>query len=109
MLRPIEGFHQRLRQREARGFDENVMGPRLAVEEGREGRREIVGDGATETAVGELDDRLFRAGLVGAARDEVTVDADVAEFIDDEGEAAVRWRFPRDDARASSCQRRGNR
>ena len=53
---------------------------------GRHGRRKIVGDGAADAAVGELDDRLARAGLVGAALEQRAVDPDLAELVDDERE-----------------------
>ena len=85
-VRPVEGFDERLRQGEARGFDDDMIRLRLAREQRRDRGREIVGDRAADAAIGEFDDRLFRAGRVGAAPDEIAVDADVAEFIDDERE-----------------------
>ena len=86
-VRPVESLDQRLRQREAGGLDDDMVGPRLARQQRRHGGGEIVGDRAADAAVGELDDRLARAGLVGAALEQVAVDADVAEFVDDEREA----------------------
>ena len=88
-LRPVEGLDQRLRQGEARRLDDDVVGLRLAREQSRHGRDEIVGDGAADAAVGEFDDRLARAGVVGAALQKLAVDADVAEFVDDQREPAA--------------------
>ena len=66
---------------------------RLARENGVERRHELVGDRAAQAAVGELDDVLLRAGGVAAALEDLAVDADVAEFVDDDGEpAALRIR-----------------
>ena len=87
-LRPVEGLDQRLRQGKARRFDDDVVGLWFAREQSRHGRDEIVGDGAADAAVGELDDRLARAGVVGAALQELAVDSDVAEFVDDQREPA---------------------
>ena len=86
-FRPVEGLDERLRQSEAGGLDDDVVGPRLARQQRRHRGGEIVGDRAADAAVGELDDRLARAGRIGAALEQVAVDADVAEFVDDEREA----------------------
>ena len=47
---------------------------------------ELVGDGAAETAIGELDDILLGAGGVAAAFENLAIDADIAELVDDDGE-----------------------
>ena len=60
--RPGEGLHQRLRQRQARGLDDDVVGRRVAPEDLLHRRQEIVGDGAADAAVGELDDVVRAAG-----------------------------------------------
>ena len=68
-LGPVEGLDERLRQREARRLDDDVVGLRIAREQRRDGGRELVGDRAADAAVGELDDRLARTGFVGAGFD----------------------------------------
>ena len=55
----------------------------LRDEDDIERRHEIVRHGAAETAVGELDDVLLRAGRVAAALEDFAVDADVAELVHD--------------------------
>jgi len=86
----VEGLHQRLGQREARGLDDDVLDRGLARKNGVERRHELVGDGAAEAAVGELDNVLLRAGDVAAALEQLAVDADVAELVDDHREPAAR-------------------
>ena len=63
-----------------------MVGPRLALKQRRDGGGKIVGDGAADAAVGELDDRFARAGFAGASLQQFAVDADVAEFVDDQRE-----------------------
>ncbi len=86
--RPMERLHQRFRQSEAGGFDHDVLDAALG-ENGVERRHEFVGDRAAQAAVGEFDDVLLRAGGVAAAFEDFAVDADVAELVDDDGEAAA--------------------
>ena len=86
--RPVERLHQRLRQREPRRLDDDVLDGRRPREDRVERRHELVRDRAAETAIGELDDVLFRAGRVAAALQDFAVDADIAELIDDDGEPA---------------------
>ena len=104
---PMEGLHQRLGQREARGLDHDVIG--RAREDGVERRDEFVRHRAAQAAIGELDDVLLRAGGVAAALEHFAVDADVAELVDDHGEpaAAARWRAR--GGSAWSCRRRESR
>src|ERR1700722_11775526 len=59
---------------------------RLAREERRDRGPGIMGHRAADAAVGKLYDRVFRAGCVRAALDEIAIDADVTEFVDDERE-----------------------
>ncbi len=84
---PVERLDQRLRQREPGGLDDDVIGLRLPREQRRNGGSEILGHGAADAAVGQLDDRLARTGLVGAALQQIAVDADIAELVDDQREA----------------------
>ena len=85
--RPVEGLDQGLRQSEPRGLDENVLGRQVAVDQRLHGGYEIVGHGAAQTSIGELDDILLGAALDAAASQDFAVDADAAELIDDDGEA----------------------
>ena len=87
--RPAERLHQRLGQREAGGFDHDVLDGGLLRQDKVERRHEGVRHRATQAAIGELDDVVGRAGGVGAALEDVAVDADVAELVDDHGEAAA--------------------
>ena len=58
------------------------------VEQALQRRHEIVGDGAADAAVGQLDDAVLRAALDAAALQDLAVDADIAELVDDHGEPA---------------------
>jgi len=62
-LGPVEGLDERLRQRQARGLDDDVLGRLGTVEEGLQGRQEIVGDGAADAAVCKLDHIVLAAAL----------------------------------------------
>ena len=86
--RPMERLHQRLRQREPRSFDDDVLDA-IARQNGVERRHELVGDRAAQAAVGQLDDVFLRAGGVAAAFEDFAVDADIAELVDDDGKAAA--------------------
>ena len=86
-LRPAEGLDQRKRQRQATGLDNNsiqFIGP---LEQLLHHRKELVLHGAAETAIGEFHDAavelLFRAKA--AAADQITIDADFAELVDENG------------------------
>ena len=65
--RPMERLHERLRQREARGLDDDVIDLRPQGEDLVERRHELVGDGAAQAAIGELDDVILGARRVAAA------------------------------------------
>jgi hypothetical protein len=87
--RPVEGFEQGFRQREAGGFDQDVLGRVGAIEQRLHGRQEILGDGAAQAAIGEFDDVVIGAAGDAAAAQGFAVDAQRAEFIDDDGDAAA--------------------
>ncbi len=55
-----------------------------AVEQRLHRRDEILGHGAADAAVRQLEDIIFGAGLVAAALEDVAVDAEITEFVDDE-------------------------
>jgi len=86
-LGPVEGADQGLRQREAGGFDDDVVGPVGPRQQGLHGGDELVGDGAADATVRELDHILFAAGLVAAAGEDFLVDAEFAELVDDQRDA----------------------
>ncbi len=83
---PLERLHQRLRQSQAGGLDQDVIDLRRARQDLVERRHEIVGDGAADAAIRQFDDVFLRAGIDAAALQDFAVDADVAEFVDDDGE-----------------------
>ena len=60
------------------------LGPR---QQGLDGGQKIVGDGAANAAVGELDDVVLAAGVVTARREHLAVDTDVAELVDHQRQA----------------------
>ena len=86
--RPMECLHQRLRQREPRRFDDDVLNS-IARQNGVERRHEFVGNRAAQAPVGQFDDIFLRARIVAAAFEDFAVDTDIAEFVDDDGEAAA--------------------
>src|SRR5690606_4033721 len=86
-LGPVEGADQRLRQRQARGLDDDMVGPVGPVEQLAQRRHEIGGDGAADAAVGELDHVVGAAAVVAAAEQHLAIDAELAELVDDERDA----------------------
>ena len=107
---PLEGLDQRLRQRQARRLDQYVVDPGRARQDQVERRHEIVGDGAADAAIGELDDILLRAGLDAAALQDVAVDADVAELVDDDRQppAAGVFQDVADQRRLAGAEKAGD-
>ena len=85
---PVEGLHQRLGQGEAAGLDHDMLGWIGAGQKLFDGRDEIVGHGAAQAAVRQLDHVVLGTGRVAAGTQNLTVDADVAELVDDEGQPA---------------------
>ncbi len=86
-FRPVESAHQRLRQGKARGFDHDMVDLALALQKLLHRRDEILGHGAADTAVGKLHHILFGAGLVAAALEDIAIHAQIAELVDDQGDA----------------------
>ena len=86
---PVEGAHQGLGQGEARGLDQDVFGRVRPVEQRVQGRDEIVGHRAAYAAVGQFDDVFLRAAFDAAALDEGAVEAEIAELVDENGDAAT--------------------
>ena len=62
-----------------------MIGGRGTVEQLLDGRHEIIGHGAADAAVGEFDDIVLAADIAAAFQD-FTVDADIAELVDEEGD-----------------------
>ena len=58
-----------------------------AVEQRLHGRQEILGDGAAQAAIGQLDDVLVGAALDAAGAQDLAVDAEGAELVDDHRDA----------------------
>ena len=61
-----------------------MVGPLLTLQKGLDRGNEIVRDGAADAAIGELDDIVCWAGLDAAGAQDFAIDANIAEFIDDE-------------------------
>ncbi len=87
--RPGEGADQRLGQRQTRRLDDDVIRRRIARQQRLHRRQEFVGDRAADAAVGEFDDRIRPAVRVAAIAEQAAVEAHVAEFIDDDRDAAA--------------------
>ncbi len=86
-FRPAERLHERLRQGQAGGLDDDVIGGFIAVDELLHGRYEIIGHGAADAAVGQFDHVVLTAQLIAATLQYLAIDTDVAEFVDDQGDA----------------------
>ncbi len=62
-------------------------GRSVALEQRLHGGDELVGNGAADAAVAQLDHVLFAAGLVAAAGEDFLVDAEFTELVDDQRDA----------------------
>jgi hypothetical protein len=85
---PVERVHEGLRQGEARGLDQNVLGRVRPLEQSRQSRHEVVRDRTADAAVRQLDDVLLRAARDAAALEEGAVEAQFAELVHEHGEPA---------------------
>ena len=72
------------------------------------GRHEIVGDRAADAAVGQLDDVVLGAAGIAAAEQQLAVDADLAELVDDQRDAAAAGMRAAGGGSGWSCRRRGS-
>ncbi len=61
----------------------------IASQNGVERRHEFIGDRAAQAAIRQLDDIVFRAGIVAAALEDFAIDANVAELVDDHRKPAA--------------------
>ena len=107
---PFESFDERLRQRQSGRLDDDVLRRWRARQKRFERRYEIFGDRAADAAVRQLDDVLLRAALDAAGAQDRAVDADVAEFVDDQRQAAAFGVFDRvtHERRLSGTEKAGN-
>ena len=62
-----------------------MLRPVLAIKQAFQSRDEIIRHGATDAAVGKLDNVVFLAAFDAAALQDLAINADVAELIDDNG------------------------
>ncbi|MCY1420889.1 hypothetical protein D9M71_365260 [compost metagenome] len=91
-FRPVEGLHQRLRQGQAGGFDEDVVELAATFDQLAHHREELFLHGAAQAAVGQLVDAavgFFLAAADGTLLEDGAVDAQFAEFVDDHRDAAA--------------------
>ncbi len=88
-LGPVERLQQRFRQREARGLDDDMIGALRRIEEARQRRQKILGDGAADAAVRELD-HLVVGARIAAREQQLAIDAELAELVDEKADAAAR-------------------
>ena len=108
--RPLEGLHQRLRQSQAGGLDEDMVDARLAGEDLVQRRHEIVGDGAADAAIRQFDNIVVGAVFDAAIAQDLAVDADIAEFVDDDRQALVARSFEQvaDQRRLARAEKAGH-
>ena len=83
-LRPVEGGHQRLRQGQAAGFDDDAIEPIRLLQQARHRGQELILHRAAKTAIGQFHQPagqfLFRAEAT--AGDQVAVNAHFTELVD---------------------------
>ena len=86
---PTESLDKGLRQSEAGGLDDDVVGARVALDELFHAWQEVVGHGAAYAAIGEFYYVVAGAVLGAAVLQHIGVHAYVAELVDDEGQASA--------------------
>jgi len=87
-LGPCEGLDQRLWQRQIRCLDQDVLRRRRTIEKPRQSGEEVLGNGAAQAAIGELDNVILGTGSVIVGEQQLAIDAELAELVDDNGETA---------------------
>ncbi len=85
----VEGLDHRGGVGDAGGLDDDAVQLGVAFQQGAQGADQVAAHDAADAAGAELD-QVFVAGV-----DQVAVDADIAEFVDDDGEASARQRRSR--------------
>ena len=90
-IRPVEGLHKRLRQRQSRCFDDNMIRARGLRQKLLHARQKVIGNGTADTAIRQFDDVLGTAAVRATFFQHRTIHADVPEFIDNQRQpAAIR-------------------
>ena len=91
-FRPLEGLHQRFGQGQAAGFDQDVVQVAAASHQLAHDREELFLHGAAQAAVGQLVDTatgFFFGAADAALLEDLAVDAQFAEFVDDDRNATA--------------------
>nr|GFB25765.1 hypothetical protein [Tanacetum cinerariifolium] len=86
-FRPLKGLDQRLGQRQPRGFDQDVVEVAATGNQLLHHREEFFLNGAAQAAVGQFvhpAKGFFLGATDGALLEDVAVDAQLAEFVDDD-------------------------
>ena len=88
-LGPVESGHQGLWQGQTTGFNDDAIEAIRLLQQLRHRRQELVLHGATEAAIGQFHQPTIEVlfGAEATAGDQVTVNADFAEFVDQHGQA----------------------
>ena len=86
-LRPAKGLDQGLGQGEPGSLDDDMVRRIGPIQEALNGRDEVVGDRAADAAVGQFQDVVLGAARDAAALENFAVHAEVAELVDDQGQA----------------------
>ena len=108
--RPINRFDQGLRQGQTAGFDHDMLGRIVPVEQGFHSRDKVVGNRAAQAAVGQLHDVIVAAAFDPAAAQDLTVHAHVAKLVDDQRNATAAGVLQpmADEAGFASAQKAGH-
>ena len=85
---PVEGAYQRLGQGQTRGFNNDVIKALGAVQKLFHRWHKIISYRAADATIGKFDDVIFSASIVIAGFEYFSIHADIAKFIDDEGDLA---------------------
>ena len=79
--RPVKRLEQGLRQCQARGFDQDMVGADGHGHQGLDRGDEVIGDSAADAAVGQFHDVFHRAVFIGAGLQDVAVNAHGAKLV----------------------------
>ena len=105
-LRPVERLNQRLRQSQTAGFDDDAIELIRSLKQEFHGGQELVLHGAAKTAIGQLNNSVFKliVRTEATAADQIPVDADFPELIHENGQfqAALEQEMAQQGGLASS-------
>ena len=87
--RPVEGPHKRLRQGQTAGLYHDMIGLIFPGQKLFHCWDEVIGDRATDAAIGQLHHVFFAAGFITAALQYIAIHAKIAKLIDDQGDPAA--------------------